>query len=208
MAGVSVVPPGVAGGGAPLAADSLAGQFAADQLTAGQGTLPRVLAQSAAAATGTNQTLRLTYFTAARSFVSTQVAVYSGGTAAAATPTLVRLGLYSVAANGDLTLVASTANDTALFAAAQTAYTKAWSASVQLVAGQRYARGDLVVTAATAPTYPGLSVHGGSATATAVAGAAPRLTGAVTGQADLPASVAAASVAATTNGMIYSVILP
>lgn len=172
-------------------------------LTTGQATIARDLVQSAAVGS-TAGTLRLTYFTARRSETVTQVRVWSGSTAAAATPTLVRIGLYSVAANGDVTLVASTASDTALFAATHTSYTKAFSASYDLVKGQRYAVGILVVTGAAAPTYHGATVFPGSG---AEATAAPRLAASVGSQTDLPASVVSGSLSNSGN-RIYSVLLP
>ena len=56
----------------------------------------------------------------------TQFLTFSGGTAAAATPTLCRIGLYSVPDTwtGSMTCVAACDNDTALWAAANTRYTR------------------------------------------------------------------------------------
>lgn len=174
---------------------------AADNLTTGQETYPRGLAQSSTVPI-TSQQMRLTYFTARKTDTVANVAVASGNTAAGATPTLVRLGLYTVAANGDLTLAASTANDTTLFAGTNTLYTKALTASLAVVAGQRLAIGILVVTGAATPQLLGISIG-----AVTVSAAAPRLAAAVSGQADLPASVAAGSVSDTGNRP-YAVLLP
>src|SRR5690348_10707358 len=83
------------------------------------------------AATGsmtlTSQRISFCYFQAAITKQITSLVISSSSTAAGATPTLVRFGLWTVAANGDLTLVASTANDTTLLASTFTAYTKALS---------------------------------------------------------------------------------
>lgn len=191
---------GVVGGGAALGADSGAGQFAADQVTVGQETASRSLGANNQT-TGTGN-LRLSFFTARKSETSTQARMVSGSTAAAATPTLVRWGLYSIAANGDGTLVASIANDTTLFAAINTAYTRSWSVAYAMVAGQRYALGLLVVSGAAAPTILGsVSVDSNESAV------APRLTGNISGQADLPASFLAASVAIGST-RAYGVILP
>jgi hypothetical protein len=160
------------------------------QAMAGAESLPRLLAL-ASSITTSNGALRLTYFTAASSFTATKLQFQSGTTAAGATPTLIRFGLYSVATSGDLTLVASTANDTSLCAAATTLYTRALTSSYSVVAGQRYAFGMLITTAAAAPTMLGGSIGG------TIGALAPRLNGAVTGLTDLPATVAAASVGAT-----------
>ncbi|GAA0494815.1 hypothetical protein Ade02nite_19680 [Paractinoplanes deccanensis] len=179
-------------------------QTGTNLLTVGEETIARDMAISGGMITNT-QVLRLTHFTARKSESTTQVRMISGGTAAAATPTLVRMGLYLVDGNGDGTLVASTANDTSLFAATNTAYTRSWTAPYAKVAGQRYALGVLVVTAATAPQLVGNSIAGvGAAAEPSVA---PRLSGSLAGQADLPASFTAASLAAT-GQRFYGVLLP
>ena len=70
--------------------------------------------------------------------------------------------------------------------------------------GQRYAVGLLVVTGATAPTVVSVNTP---AAASAELGIAPRLTGVVTGQTDVPASIAAASVA-DALGPFYAALTP
>lgn len=155
------------------------------------------------ATTLSNQTLRLAFFTARKTETKTQVRVQCV-TAAGATPTLIRFGLYTVAANGDITLVASTANDTTLLAGAGGETTKALSSSYKVYAGRRYAFGALVVTAAAAPAITSLNAQSAASTEM---GRAPRLSGAVTGQADLPASVASGSITNSGN-MPFGVLLP
>ncbi len=181
------------------------GYLRTQQIDTGEETIPRPLCQSESLLS-TTQVLRLTYFTARKTELITQVKMISGGTAAGATPSLIRIGLYTVASNGDLTLVASTATDTALFAAANTAYTKALSASYQKVAGQRYALGLLLNTAAAFPTIMAMSA---SASRIAVINSiAPLITGSVTAQANLPSTVATASVANSDNAALYCELLP
>lgn len=148
------------------------------------------------------QTIRLTYFTATKSETYNQIAITSGATAAAATPTLVRIGIYEEASNGDLTLIASTPNDTTLFAAITTAYAKALSAPVSISKGNRYAVGILVVTAVAAPSF-----YGNSSLIGSLAGAFPRISSQLTAQADLPASIPTASLSSSAVN-IYSVLLP
>jgi len=172
-------------------------------LTTGEETISRVSARDTTLAL-TSQKLLLTYFTGRRTETVTQVRVVSGGTAAGATPTTCVIGIYSVAGNGDLTLITSTPNDTSLYAATATAYTKSFSSSWSKVAGTRYALGLLVVTAATAPTTAGIFAGGGVATE---AGQAPRLAGSLTGQSSLPSTIANGSIANTTN-MFYAAVLP
>lgn len=160
--------------------------FQTQQLTVGQESVPRLLAASSA--TMTSGTLRLSYFTARKTDLVGSLRVNTGTTAAGATPTLIRLGIYTIAANGDITLAASTVNDTALLAVGSTAYTKALSSAYQVNAGQRYAVGLLVVTGATAPT-----VHAASANLGIETWTAPRMSAGITGQTDLPSSVVDAS---------------
>lgn len=160
-----------------------------DLLTNGESSFPRIsISQSNSSGSGN---LRLAFFTARKTETITQVVAFTGTTAAAATPTLCRIGIYSVAANGDLTLVASTANDTTLFASTSTAYTRTLSASWSKVAGTRYAIGALVVSGATMPMLIGTSVI-----VSAVAAGPPLISAAISGQTDLPASVLSASVTA------------
>lgn len=179
--------------------DPLVGQY----LTTGQETIPRHLVSSAAVGV-TAGTLRLTYFTARKSETVTQVRVWTGSTNAGATPTLCRIGLYSVAANGDLTLVASTANDTTLFASTVTSYTRSFSASYDVVRGQRYAVGIIVVTGATAPTFMGVALFPGSGME---ATTAPRVAGGIGSSTDLTTPISAGSVGNSGN-LIYAAILP
>src|SRR5688572_24209899 len=163
--------------------------FATNFLTAAEEIFPRDLATSLGGPSGSGQ-LRLMYFTCRKTETTSQVRMYSSTTAAGATPTLVRIGLYSIAANGDGTLVASTVNDTALFSAASTTYQKSWSTPYAKAAGQRYAVGLLIVTAAALPTLLG-SFVGNAGLATA---SAPTMAASLTGQADLPVSYTAASL--------------
>lgn len=166
-------------------------------------TMPRDLAVSTGSSQST-QTLRLSLFTAPIALTVANVGIVAGGTAAGATPTLIRVGLYTVSSTLALTLVASTPNDTALLAVASTRYTKALSASYTFVVGQRYAAGILVVTGATAPTVSG----NGALVAGSIA-LAPQMGASIFAQADLPASVIAATVVSgASNNRPYVEFLP
>lgn len=148
--------------------------------------------------TTASQRMWVTYFTAYRAVSIATMAVCTAGTPAAATPTLIRYGLYTAGTNGALTaLVASTANDTTLLASGNTLYGKALSASYTTIPGQRYAAAFLCVTGATVPTLQGAS---GAATLFALA---PRVAAYVGSQADLPASVAAGSLTDTGSAMWF-----
>jgi hypothetical protein len=155
-------------------------------------TAPRIICQ-AAAPLSTSGTLRLSYFTPSQSATIGSLVAVTGSTAAAATPTFCRIGLYTAAANNDLTLVASIANDTALWAAAFTEYSSVLvsPASYTAVAGQRYAFGVLCVSAAAVPSFYGLQTL-----STATFSRPPVLSRSLAGQTDLPSSITHASTAA------------
>lgn len=172
----------------------------ANLLTVGEDSFPRELADNNSVTSTTGQ-LRLTYFTARKTEVSTRCRLFTGGTGAAATPTLCRVGVYEIASDGAGTLVAATANDTSLFAAAFTAYSPTWATPFTKVAGRRYAVAPLVVTAATAPTFVGNLV------ANVISADAPRIGGVLVSLADLPASFTGVSVAVSGNRP-YVALLP
>lgn len=117
----------------------------------GESVYPREEFVTATAAATTE--LVLAGFVAKKSQSITQLRVCTTGTAAAATPTICRLGVFQRAANGDITLIASTANDITLFAATNTLYTKALSAPWNKVAGVEYFIGLLIVSGAAMPTF-------------------------------------------------------
>jgi hypothetical protein len=162
----------------------------ADSLTTGEATIPRTDAGISNGNSMTSGSLRLTYKTATKTEVINTLEIPCGGTAAAATPSLIRAGVYVEEANGDLTLVASSANNTALFNAASTENSIALSAPFTKIRGKRYAVGLLVVTAATPPT-----VFGSTSLLSSIIAKSPVLAAVRTGQSDLPASVTAAQVA-------------
>lgn len=153
----------------------------------------------------TSGTVVWTYTRAPISLLAGNLRMITGTTAAAATPTLCKMGLYSVAANGDLTLMSDTANDTALFAATNTSYTKALVSASQVVKGLWYATAILVVSGVAVPTF---QASGGTvAGAGTLFAVAPRLAGSLAGQVDLPASVAAGAVALNQT-WFHAAVLP
>lgn len=105
------------------------------------------------------------------------------GTAAGATPTISRIGIYSVDGSNNLTLIGSTPNDTALFTTAYVNKTKALSSPVTLTAGNVYAFAVLFVTTASRPVLRGRVISNNAGQL------APILNGRVTAQTDLPATV-------------------
>lgn len=139
-----------------------------------------------------------TYFRSPRTIISSQVKV-ACGIAAVATPTLVRIGLYTVdpTTGALLSLIASTANDTSVFGTINSVYTKSWSSPVNVTRGQWYALAVLQVSgAATAQVVCGPASGNNSLALSDF----PKLVGSLNGQADLPATVAGGSVAASQVG--------
>lgn len=172
--------------------------------SSGEETFSRLLVSAQNIGISSGQ-LKLTCFTARKTEPITQIMAVTGTTAAGATPTLCRYGVYQLDANDNGTLVASTPNDTTLWAAAATSYAKALSSTWSKVAGQRYALGLVIVTAAATPTF-------GSAGADIAPGmraemaATPRLSTALPGQTDLPASFAAGSLVASDSPYYFAAL--
>lgn len=167
-------------------------------------SLPRSEIRSNAVAT-VNQELLLTHFVASSSMTVGRLVMYSGTTAAGATPTLVRWGIYEVEADNDCALIASIPSDTGIFAAANTEYVRALSANVALLAGKRYAVGTLIVTAAALP-----SVVGSPSVGPAIQNSMklqPTVASQMGGQADLPATASFGSVNGTDGRRFYTRLL-
>jgi len=156
---------------------------------------------STVASLTTSQQLNLHYFTASRTEAITQIETISGSTAAAATPTICRVGIYDLAANGDGTLIASTTNDTAMWSATLTAYPKALNVTFNKVAGKRYAVAVLCVSAAAMPVLMSPAFINTGILNSHV-GRTPILCGLLAGQADLPANFTAASIG--TNSIMFT----
>lgn len=146
-------------------------------------------------ATMTSGNLRLSYFVAPVTQTYTGVRVVVG-TVPATLASLSRIGVFSVnTATGDITLIAAITNDTTLYATGSSSPARAFtSGACNLVAGQTYAIGQLSVQIGTAAIISALSPGGSLSDEYAVA---PRISGIVTAQADLPAigaSILAASI--------------
>lgn len=178
-------------------------QYLTDQaIAAGESTMPRVIMSGSGVSAGANQVLNLTYFTARKTEPVNNIKTITGGTAAGATPTLCRVGIYSVAANGDIALLAAIANDTTLWATTFTQYSRALTAQFNKIAGTRYAWGQLCVTGAAAPTFVGSPNQ-------IIPNAVPRVGATLAAQADLPASVLNAGLTYPSQcSLIYGELLP
>jgi hypothetical protein len=167
-------------------------------LTSGQATFNRWLINGFPAP-GTGN-LRLTYFTARKS--ETVASFRTIVTTLATTVTLSRIGLYTVDSNGDLTLVASTANNVDMWRAAGGSITQALTTPYAVTRGVRYAVGLLIVNSGTACT-----ISGNANVGSAEAAIAPRLSGFVASQTDLPSTVAAGSVS-NSGAAFYTALVP
>lgn len=152
----------------------------------GEEVLPR-LSVGGAQPLAASGTLHLTYFTARKTETANNIRMLTDGVAATGV-TLARMGVYSVAGNGDLTLVAACASDNTLFTATYSPNQRALTAALSKVKGTRYAVAVLVVGTGM-PTITATTCAGADASLD------PRLCGIVAGQADLPATILAGNVA-------------
>lgn len=140
----------------------------------------------------------LSFFTARDAFTFTKIGTGLGTAGSGAT--LCRLGIYTVAGNGDLTLVARTANDTTIATAGSTIPSKAldttggFPASYGLVRGSEYAWA-LIFVGTTSGSWVARALGG-----SAMSLLSPRVAGSVAGQSDLPSII--------TNGSIGGISVP
>lgn len=143
-------------------------------------TLPRVLVGSNFVQIESGK-LYLNYEIAKKDIAATTLRTTIGNTVAAGL-TLARFCAYSVAQNGDLSLVASTPSDTALFNATYSSVSKALSSPYTFVRGNIYALGFLLV-GSTMPNPAGWFVTESECNLP------PRYTASLSGQSNLPASI-------------------
>jgi hypothetical protein len=160
-------------------------------------TIPRMLCTvNFALGTGSQ---RFTYFTAYRNLTVSNVTLYT--TTAGSGLTMSRVGLYTVdAATGDVTLVASTANDATFLATSQTVFTRSLNVSYSLVAGTQYSVGVLCVGAGA----PGLAAASNVSSLYSLFAALPRLAGYAATQTDLPSSFAASGMGTANEAFIWA----
>lgn len=162
--------------------------------TAGMGVIPTrtSLGSTGALSSGT---LYLSYFRACKAATVSRWDSATTTSGFAATPTLIRAGLYSVDSLGNLTLQAASANDTTIGTAGSTKFGKVFATALAVDFGRWYAFGFLATSGAAMATLLGPNVAFGSQNISMLSD--PRVNGIVTGQSDLPASVAFGSVAAS-----------
>ena len=157
----------------------------------GDETMPRIAAVSEPVCV--SGTVVFSYFRATETKDVSMIRAYTAATAAANTATLFRLGLYEVDGNGNLTLIAGGPSDTTKI---QTAYNSvAQAISGRTVAGRWYAVGLLCIGPGQMPTLAGVNAAAGTKLPLGALFLDPKLSAQVAGQADLPATVAAATLA-------------
>lgn len=168
-----------------------------ESLDDGQMVIPRLIANGSVSMT--SGTVVLTAFVADKTEAITKISASTWSTAAGATPTLCKMGIYSLAANGDATLVASTASDTSLFNSTFGWFQRSLTSTWNKQEGQRYAAATLVTSGATMPTMHGISNLQGTDIAFL-----PFLAMSRTGQTDLPASILFSSMVSYGGAIQYA----
>lgn len=176
-------------------------------ISSGESNISRAAASGSCGQLSTG-ILYLVYFTARKTESVVSLRVGTNTTAAGATPTLCKVGFYSVASpydeTADLTLLGSTANDTSLFSAASTMYTRALTAPASKVAGQRYAVGVLVVSGAAMPSLQGVAASGAASSEWAVA---PIMSSYIASQSDIAGNVTS-TLTVPSSRLFYAAALP
>lgn len=126
----------------------------------------------------TSGSIYLSFFTARENRTITKLRMFNG--AFAVGTTLARMGLYKQASDGDLDILGSTENDTGLFGSLNTIFTKDLTNPVEIIKGDRYALGFVVVSTGTAGSRSGFNFSN-----TNVGAFEPRSNAIVPGQSDL-----------------------
>jgi hypothetical protein len=175
---------------------------ATDSLTTGEANMPRDRITGTGITMNANGSARMKFFQAEKTEVITQVKSYCGGQAMVGA-TLAKMGVFELnPSTGDVALLASTANDTSLWAAPNTAYVRPFVASFTKKRGSWYGAAPLHVGATQLPTFAGQNTS-----IAAEAGQAPRIGAVIAAPADFPSNVLAASVNDNSQWP-YMVLLP
>jgi hypothetical protein len=173
----------------------------AEPLASGESTYPRVL--SINTQNLVSGQLIFGCWTAATSGLATAILTCSAQTAAVGL-TYAGVGIYSVDAQGDLTLITSTPNlSGSLWSATYTGYNSPLTSPFPRIAGQRYATG-LLVAGTTPPAIYGLAPQAVfSSVAPIVSGCSSS-----TGLSTLPASLPAGSQSTYPNWVPNAIVAP
>lgn len=151
--------------------------------------------------TPTSASVYWSFFSPPYSFTASQISIATS--AASATITAAKLGLYTVDANGAVTLVARTASDNTIFSTASSVATRSFSttggypATYALSAGSRYALAFFATASSSMPSVPAIGAN------SSAAWASPRIHGYMTSQSDLPTSVASNGYATSAHNFMF-----
>jgi len=171
----------------------------AEPLASGEAIINRLIANGGLTTTLATGTVTFTYWKAATSGVCANVLTATAGTAASGL-TYAAVGVYSVDASGNLTLLGSTGDlHTTLWINTFTAYTSPLVFTRQ--AGAKYALGALAV----GTTPPSLAAGSDYFLFNP---SAPIVFGSLSGQSVLPASVTAGSIGTGQSGGVQAVVAP
>lgn len=133
--------------------------------------------------------VQLLGFTALRTEVCNNIVAYTVAQAAAATPTLCRMGVYQQDQLGNLTLLSATANDTTLFSTINTRWVRSITPQFNKVAGTAYCLAFIVVSTFTLPQLA-IGTQNGNFGALLPALMSPPLSSVrIIGQTDLPLTI-------------------
>jgi len=173
--------------------------FSGQALAVGESALPRI--NCGTGITLVSGTIHLSFWQAVKTEPVNTLFTTTAGTAAAATPTLCRIGIYSVDANSNLTLIGACANDTTIWNTTFARFNRANTTPFLKVQGQRYAHAVIIVTAVAAPVMRG---YNGSIVDS---NQLPFLGGQLAGQTDLLPTIAN-GVYSTISSMSYGGTTP
>lgn len=154
-----------------------------------------------------NQQLRLNGFRCKRTGSVGRIIMFSGGTAAGATPTLVKVGAYHRNDDDTYSLVGATPNTVTMFAGTNATYNTAFAAPWYKFKGDDYLIGVLIVTGAALPTIQGPFTAVANTTGTFLL-PAPVKVGCLPGQTDLPTSFARTDLISTSPGTFHGLLIP
>jgi hypothetical protein len=182
--------------------------FDADVLEVGESSLPRWGQLGSTGAVGSGR-LYMQTRAAAKTETITNITMWTAAAAAAATPTLCKMGVYEFDPSTDeFVLVGETANDTTLFAATQTQYDRALTTPYQKVAGRLYGYAVIVISSASMPSFMGRLSNDGTGPAKTVLELQPRRNYVLSGQTDLPATIAKTATSAFVPVRAMTVVTP
>lgn len=154
-----------------------------------------------------SQALRCNGFRCKRTGLVSDLVIFSGGTAAGATPSLVKIGAYHKLEDGSYNLIGASANTVSLFAITNNTYVVPFVVPWYKFRGDDYLIAVLIVTAAALPTLQGPFTTSANTTGTFLL-PEPTKVGSILGQTDLPVNIAKGSLVSTSPGTFHGMLRP